>query len=564
MKRKTFFVVLSIILLCSAVTIGVPTGCCYYCPFCPPPSDTPIENPAPTPIPVRPTGGKYENPNLIAYIDDTISSSGEHNVVIVDVRSPEKYAAGHIPGAINLPWYSFRGENGVLIPLKQAAEKLGENGISRENRVIVYSDTCKPCGGLPASSYVAWMLEYLGQENVSVLDGGFDAWNTTYGCTKSVTRRPPTTYIPKTREDKFADTDWVQNNLNNTRVQIVDARTAAEYNAGHIDGAINIDYELLFREGFRMKSAYDLKYLFLGKGLDKSRDTVVYCRSGARSSFLYLALSLMGYKVRNYDGSWTIWSQTHPVPVITISNVSVNPSFVYSGTPVEIFAEVKIPSLKSGNGSVAAGTSGPLLFPGYRNAAYISNPFFSWDSNRSRSAHGASNSLVRAYIHKEGSLNGTVAMKDDDGDGRYTGKWQTFLVEDGTYYVDVEASDGQIKTEKKNAARIEVATDIDGPLISNVSVTPHLTHPGSEIIISANISDPSGILRVIAQIKHNNETVQNIYLSDPDRDGRYISEWKLSQFLENGTYYVSITATDRKFNKAGIEDVADFVIEGSF
>lgn len=155
-------------------------------------------------------------------------------------------------------------------------------------------------------------------------------------------------------------------------------------------------------------------------------------------------------------------------------------------------------------------------------------------------------------------------MKDDDGDGRYTGKWQTFLVEDGTYYVDVEASDGQIKTEKKNAARIEVATDIDGPLISNVSVTPHLTHPGSEIIISANISDPSGILRVIAQIKHNNETVQNIYLSDPDRDGRYISEWKLSQFLENGTYYVSITATDRKFNKAGIEDVADFVIEGSF
>ena len=217
--------VLSIILLCSAVTIVIPTGCCYYCPFCPPPSDTPIENPAPTPIPVRPTGGQYENPNLMAYIDDTISSSGEHNVVIVDVRSPEKYTAGHIPGAINLPWYSFRWENGVLIPLKQAAEKLGENGISRENRVIVYSDTCKPCGGLPASSYVAWMLEYLGQENVSVLDGGFDAWNTTYGCTKSVTRRPPTTYIPKTREDKFADTDWVQNNLNNTRVQIVDARS---------------------------------------------------------------------------------------------------------------------------------------------------------------------------------------------------------------------------------------------------------------------------------------------------------------------------------------------------
>jgi thiosulfate/3-mercaptopyruvate sulfurtransferase len=566
-KMKTFFVALTILLL--AVTIGVPPGCCYYCPFCPQPSeDTPAEKPAPTPIPVRPADGDYENPNLIAYIDELKSTSGNPDIVIVDVRSPERYAAGHIPGAINLPWYYFRGENGVLIPLEKAAEKLGENGISRENRVIVYSDTCKPCGGLPASSYVAWMLEYLGHENVSVLDGGFDAWCATYGCTKSATTRSPTIYVAKPSEDKFADTDWVQNNLNNTRVQIVDARTAEEYNAGHIDGAINLDYELLFREGFRMKGVYDLKYLFLGKGLDKSRDTVVYCRSGARSSFLYLALSLMGYKVRNYDGSWNIWSETHPVPVITISNVSVNPSFVYAGTPVKIFADVEIPSLKRGNGTEASGTPGRLLFPGYRTAAHISNPFFSWDRSRSTpytfSTSGSSNSFVRAYIHKVGSLNWTVAMNDYDGEGRYTGEWQTFLVEDGTYYVDVEASDGLIKTEKKNAARIEVATDIDGPVISNVSVSPRLAHPGSEIMISANISDPSGVLRVTAHIKFNKETVQNIPLNDADRDGRYIGEWKLSRFEEIGTYCVSITATDRRFNSAGIEDAADFVIRGDF
>lgn len=532
--------------------------------------DTPIEKPAPTPIPVRPTDGQYENLNLIAYIDKlkSIRLSGDPDVVIVDVRSPEKYAEGHIPGAINLPWYSFK-ENGVLIPLEKAAEKIGENGIGRENRVIVYSDTCKPCGGLPASSYVFWLLKYLGHENVSVLDGGFDAWNTTYGCTKSMMTRHPTAYTAKPREEKFADTDWVQNKLNNTRVQIVDARTAEEYNAGHIDGAINLDYELLFREGFRMNGVYDLKYLFLGKGLDKSRDTVVYCSSGARSSYLYLALSLMGYKVRNYDGSWNIWSETHPVQVITISNVSVNPSFVYTGTPVKIFAEVKIPSLKRGNGTGTAGTSRTLLFPGYCNATYIPNSFCPWDRSRRSAPYtipssGTSNSFVRAYIHKEGGVNEAVAMNDYDEGGRYAGEWQTFLVEEGTYYEDVEASDGLIKTEKKNAARIEVATDIDGPLISNVSVSPHLAHPGSEIMISANISDPSGVMIVTAQIKRNNETVLIIPLSDPDRDGRHISKWKLAQFAEIETYYVSITATDRKFNKAGIENAVDFVIEGSF
>lgn len=202
--------------------------------------------------------------------------------------------------------------------------------------------------------------------------------------------------------------------------------------------------------------------------------------------------------MRNYDGSWNIWS---------------------TGTPVKIFAEVKILSLKR------------------------------------------ENSFVRAYIHKEGGVSEAVAMKDYDEDGRYAGEWQTFLAEDGTYYVDIEASDGLTKTEKKNAARIEVATDIDGPLISNVSVSPQLAHPGSEITISANISDPSGVTRATAQIKRNDEILLIILLSDPEGDGRYISEWKLAEI---GTYSVSITATDGKFNKAGIDNAVDFVIEGGF
>ncbi len=140
-----------------------------------------------------------------------------------------------------------------------------------------------------ASSYVFRMLEYLRHENVSVPDG-FDAWCTLYRCTKDVTIRLPTTYTANLTEERFADTEWVKNNLNNSMVQIVDARTVEEYNAGHIDGAINLNYQRLFGEGNRLKGAdkLELEYLLSsigGGGLNKSKDTVVYCRSGARYFF---------------------------------------------------------------------------------------------------------------------------------------------------------------------------------------------------------------------------------------------------------------------------------------
>jgi thiosulfate/3-mercaptopyruvate sulfurtransferase len=419
------------------------------------PSDTTSENP----IPIRPANSQYENPSLLTYSDE-LKNTSDPNVLIVDVRSPERYAEGHIPNAINLPWYRFRLDNGVLTSLENVTGILGEHGISPDNSVIVHSDTCQSCGGLSASSYIFWMLEYIGHENVSVLDGGFDAWCTLYNSTKNVTSRSPTNYTANVMEERFADTEWVQNNLNNTMVQIVDARTTEDYNAGHIDGAINIEYEELFRDGDRMKSVDELGFLFspvVSSGLSKSKNTVVYCKSGARSSFLYLALRLMGYQVRNYDGSWNVWSETHFVPSIPISNVTVTPSFAYIGSPVRIYAEVGIISEgeKGTTKPIISDTVNPPYIPG--TCAFCGGTY----------AHPSSNtnvSFVRAYIYKEdGTEVPSVFMHDYNGDGRYVGEWQTLFAEEGIYYIDIEATAGELKTKKQNAASVEVATERAGP-----------------------------------------------------------------------------------------------------
>ena len=68
-------------------------------------------------------------------------------------------------------------------------------------------------------------------------------------------------------------------------VILVDVRTADEYNAGHIDGARNIDV---------------LK--------DDFKEIAVYCRSGKRSMKAANILAKDGFKVINLKGGWLEWT----------------------------------------------------------------------------------------------------------------------------------------------------------------------------------------------------------------------------------------------------------------
>jgi phage shock protein E len=64
---------------------------------------------------------------------------------------------------------------------------------------------------------------------------------------------------------------------------IIDVRTAAEWNDGHIEGAILIPYDMI---GEKIATATK----------DKSMKIYVYCRSGRRSKIAKENLEKLGYK----------------------------------------------------------------------------------------------------------------------------------------------------------------------------------------------------------------------------------------------------------------------------
>jgi rhodanese-related sulfurtransferase len=78
---------------------------------------------------------------------------------------------------------------------------------------------------------------------------------------------------------------------------ILDVRSAAEFDAGHIPGAVNIPHDAI---ASRMSEL----------GPAGARDVVVYCRSGRRSALALAALKEAGFsRLFHLDGDYLRWSE---------------------------------------------------------------------------------------------------------------------------------------------------------------------------------------------------------------------------------------------------------------
>jgi len=121
-------------------------------------------------IPLHQRG--YTNPQLLAETDWLAKHIDDLAVRIVDARPPQQYAAGHIPGAVNLPGTNGipRTADGEMASAEQFMSVAGKLGISNGGTIIVYDIPNQHMG------LVAWAFLYYGHQDVRLLDGGFEKW----------------------------------------------------------------------------------------------------------------------------------------------------------------------------------------------------------------------------------------------------------------------------------------------------------------------------------------------------------------------------------------------------
>jgi thiosulfate/3-mercaptopyruvate sulfurtransferase len=250
-------------------------------------------------------------------------------VVTVDVRKPEEYAAGHIPGAINVfygSWAIKRGELTNELPADDdLRDVISSAGIEPGSWVIVVSKNATMPERTDATR-VAFTLRYAGVDNVAILDGGFDKW--------AAEKKPLSTdkVVPKKKAYNGKFNKAVVVNKAYTlgaldKALIVDVRPPEFYKGekkldfvakpGRIKGAVNLPPGLLYNEDGTYKTKDKLEAVAKPVvGADLSREIIVYCDTGKVCTGWWFALTeLLGYKnVKVYDGSSMEWMKDAAAP----------------------------------------------------------------------------------------------------------------------------------------------------------------------------------------------------------------------------------------------------------
>ncbi len=236
-------------------------------------------------------------------------------VRIVDVREPWEYdSIGHLPGAVSIPFASYRDRTsddpGTLPGANAFAELLGAAGISADDTIVAYDDT----HGVFAARFVLTALAY-GHEDVRLLDGDFSAWRRTHETTTTAPQVESTNYDTPGLVDNapIVGTDTVKTAIKSGDAQLIDTREPGEYEEGHLPGAVRLDWmELVDDETRGVKAEDDIESILTGRGIDtdRSRPIMLYCNTSRRLSHTFVVLRAVGFEdVVVYEGSLTAWNE---------------------------------------------------------------------------------------------------------------------------------------------------------------------------------------------------------------------------------------------------------------
>lgn len=245
---------------------------------------------------------------------------------------PGVYAAAHIPGAFNLDWHVDLVDtvNRDIASRDKLQTTLRKAGVESDTTIIIYGDHNNWF-----AAWGAWVLDVYGLgANVKLLDGGRKLWEARrLPVTADVQSFPASSVALSERNEKLRArlVDVLAIAEGRVAGKLIDIRSPDEYlgkifapegvkelsiRAGHIPGAENVPWATIVNDDGTFKPIDEIRKIYAAKGVDGSQPVVTYCRIGERSSHSWFALKrILGYEVRNYDGSWTEYGNAVGVPV---------------------------------------------------------------------------------------------------------------------------------------------------------------------------------------------------------------------------------------------------------
>src|SRR5262245_35816894 len=117
----------------------------------------------------------YVNPQLLWSVEELRDRLNDPKLVLMDMRPPEAFAIGHIPGARSFDIFGISLIDTRPQPLEAflwlIEHLIQAKGVNSDSTVVIYDDVA----GM-RSARLFWFLEFFGHHDVHVLNGGFNAW----------------------------------------------------------------------------------------------------------------------------------------------------------------------------------------------------------------------------------------------------------------------------------------------------------------------------------------------------------------------------------------------------
>lgn len=259
----------------------------------------------------------YANPHLLVTateLQGTLEAKGP--LLLLDLRPPEAYTAGHIPGAHHLDLWGVSLVDTDPAPLKafmwMIEHVLQFHGVDASTPVVVYDEQ----SGIRAAR-AFWFLEYFGHPSVRMLDGGFSAWgHANLPVTRDAAPPPKSEWQGDPQDGTLATWRDVKSVIGAPGTVLLDTRSEGEHNGtvvrakrgGTIPGAVHTEWTQNLTADGEFKPAAELKAMYEAVGVTPDKEVITFCQGGYRAAHSYIALRLLGYpKVRNYVGSWGEW-----------------------------------------------------------------------------------------------------------------------------------------------------------------------------------------------------------------------------------------------------------------
>ncbi len=259
------------------------------------------------------------------------------DVVVIDTRSPDAYAAGHIPGAVNLheifTYLATSTPEGMAELRQKFAAAFSAVGLSGAPTAVFCEASMNSGFGQSCRGY--FLLQFLGYPKAQVLHGGLAAW-TAAGLPLSTEAPTPTSApfpLVDTGSRVIIDAATMLAALDDPAIVKLDVRDVDEWvgtssspygpdfcpRKGRIPGARWLEWYRMMKptaDGAMFKSADEILAECATVGVTPATTVILYCFKGARASNTLVALKAAGIAdVRMYFGGWNEWSRDPALPI---------------------------------------------------------------------------------------------------------------------------------------------------------------------------------------------------------------------------------------------------------